>query len=70
MSKETFIGLERAIRNKKAKAKRDKDYYQKLKESDICLICGKRKKVPPHVRCQICIDKLNARYETRKEEEE
>ncbi|KKN56692.1 hypothetical protein LCGC14_0570090 [marine sediment metagenome] len=58
MVKETFIGLERAIRKKKTKLKRHKKRYQQIKDSGICIWCKKRKVEPPHVRCKVCIKKI------------
>ena len=65
MAKETFIGIERAIRNKKAKLKRDKEAYQKIKDSGICIWCHKRKVEPPHVRCTVCIKKMKVKQNVK-----
>ena len=65
MSKETYIGLERAIRKKKSKLKRDKESYQRIKDSGLCIWCHKRKVEPPHVRCTVCIKKMKVKQNVK-----
>ena len=59
--KETIVNIEKQLKQKKkqlrAKENKNKRIYAKLKENGMCIWCKKRKAVPPHVRCEECMDR-------------
>ncbi len=60
--KETIVDAELALKNRRKELEKSQQKYQRryklLKESKLCMSCGKRKKYKNHVRCKQCMAKL------------